>query len=643
MNRRDFLKTTGMAAAGGALADSQRPALAGAGQPDPGGSPDHGPVPGPQPNILFILVDELRFPSVFPAGVNSVDEFLARFMPNVHSLWQSGVKFGSHYTAASACSPSRGVLISGLYSQQSWLLQTIKTGLGLTRTSPTPPLNPAYPTYGKLLRAAGYQTPYVGKWHASIPTSDPSRLQVYGFNGLTYPDPDGANLQGTVGDHSSDPIYLNDQDISNQAVQYLSGRRTGDDPWCLTVGFVNPHDQQFFWAGTEFQTYNDMFAAAAPTKPILTYSTTPPIVSWDADPLKSPPPLGYPALPPNWESAASIKAKKPSLQYFARTFSDAIWGGVSDDTSQSGFTLQPYPNPNNVEKLLDTAIGVAPFRYWQRCLDSYTNVMSIVDQRIGEVLGALPKDVAQNTIIVFGSDHGDYAGAHGFVAGKVGSCYEEPFHIPLVVVDPSSRFVGDIETVRTGLTSSVDMLAMLVSLGYNGSRDWMTGRLAKIYGGRHDMVPMLRSASAPGRPYVLLATDEIVPGYFFFNDPPPHVVAIRTQTAKLGIYSKWNPLTGAIEPGSSEVEFYDYSTPEGIAELVSTPDDPRAAPMMDVLLNTLIPTELRAPLPGALGAAQDISKDLYLLFQAAFLNLPGTGTTPASDDLRNLLGFGQEF
>src|ERR1700709_502426 len=105
MNRRDFLRATGMAAAGGALADSRRPALAEAGQPDPGGSPGQRPVPGPQPNILFILVDELRFPSVFPAGVNSVDEFLLPFMPNVYSLWQRGVKFGSHYTAATACSP----------------------------------------------------------------------------------------------------------------------------------------------------------------------------------------------------------------------------------------------------------------------------------------------------------------------------------------------------------------------------------------------------------------------------------------------------------------------------------------------------------------------------------------------------------
>ena len=50
--------------------------------------------------------------------------------------------------------------------------------------------------------------------------------------------------------------------------------------------------------------------------------------------------------------------------------------------------------------------------------------MSIVDQRIGEIVSALPSDVVRNTIIIFASDHGEYAGAHGFVAGKVGSCYE---------------------------------------------------------------------------------------------------------------------------------------------------------------------------------------------------------------------------
>ena len=630
MDRRDFLKSAGVAAAGGALAGAGLNA-------QPSFAQTETPVPGPQPNILFILVDELRFPSVFPAGVSSVDEFLARFMPNVYSLWQSGVKFGSHYTAASACSPSRGVLISGLYSQQSWLLQTIKNGLGLAHRSPTPSLNPAYPTYGKLLREAGYQTPYIGKWHASLPSKNPAvRLQPYGFQGFTYPDPDGANLQATVGNESEG--YLNDQYITNQAVQYLGARQASDQPWCLTVGLVNPHDQQFFWAGTEFQTYNDMFPPSSTLQPLLSYSTekNKPIVSWDDDPLKAPPPLGYPTLPPNWESGATIQQSKPSTQFFARMFSDAVWGGVADDASQTGFTIAQYPGeaPN-------VGVGIAPYSYWQRNLDSYTNVMSIVDQRIGEVLGALPQDVAQNTVVIFGSDHGDYNGAHGFVAGKVGGVYEEPFHIPLIVVDPSGRFTGDIGTVRTELTSSVDMMAFLVSLGHNGSRSWMTGNLAEIYGSRHDMVSMLRSASAPGRPYVLLATDELVPGFYNFNDSPLHIVGLRTQTTKLGTYSKWNPLTGQIERGSTQTEFYDYSTPQGAAELVSTPSDPRAQPMLSTLLNDLIPNELRAPLPGAYGAAQTLSRDIYLLFQAGINNLTPDGFTGL--DLRNLLGFGAEF
>ncbi len=662
MERRDFLKSAGIVAAGGAL---------GAAGPGSWTGEDADRVPGPQPNILFVLVDELRFPSVFPSSITvtnpsqAVGDFLARYMPNVHGLWQSGVKFASHYTAASACSPARGVLISGLYSQQSWLLQTIKSGLGASGVSPTPPLNPVFPTYGKLLRRAGYATPYIGKWHVSIPhknpppsfenpSSDPELYEQYGFDGRSYPDPDGANLQGTVGDHNTyttssggvNGPYLNDQDISNQAVQYLSARRPEDAPWCLTVSFINPHDQQFFWAGTEFQTYNDLFASRPPFSPVLPYNVAPPgpVVDPNADPLKDPPPLGYPTLPPNWESAASIQANKPSLQAFVRTFSDAVWGGVAEDPGQSGFTVQPYPNPNNVPKLVNAGIGYAPYSYWQRCLDSYTNIMGIVDQRIGEVLAALPKDVAENTVIVFSADHGEYAGAHGFVAGKVGGCYEEPFHIPLIVVDPSGRFTGDIEAPRTGLTSSVDMLAFLVSLGYNGSRTWMTGELAEIYGQRHDMVSMLRSASAPGRPYVLLATDEIVPGYYFYDGPPPlHVAAVRTQDVKLGTYSTWNLVTGQIVPGSTEVEFYDYATMDGVLELANTPQDPRAKPLLDQLLNNLIPNELRAPLPGRYAAAQTISKKAYLLFQALIMNLPGTGGTSTADDLRNLLGIGQEF
>jgi hypothetical protein len=359
------------------------------------------------------------------------------------------------------------------------------------------------------------------------------------------------------------------------------------------------------------------------------------LVSWADDPLKTPPSFGYPAVPPNWESTATLQANKPSTHVLGQQAQAAVWGDIAQDPAQTDFTVQRYPITTE-----DIGVGVAPYSYWQRCLDSYTNVMTIVDQRIGEVVAALPADVAQNTVIVFASDHGEYAGAHGFVAGKILTCYEEAFHVPLVVVDPSGRFVGDIDTVRTELTSSVDMLNLLVGLGNNGGRGWLTGRLERIYGQRHDMVPMLRSASAPGRPYLLLASDELLPEKLIYNDAPLHMVGLRTASTKLGTYSKWTPATGEIVPGTTELESYDYSTPQGMAELLNNPNDPRTQPMLEALFNRLIPDELRAPLPGALALAQDLSRDAYLLVANQVLN---QGAADTRTTLRDVLGYGRPF
>jgi AraC-like DNA-binding protein len=160
----------------------------------------------------------------------------ARFMPNTYALWRRGVKFAGHYSASTACSPARGTLVNGLYSQQNWLLLTILDSPDVP-VSPQPALRPEFPTYGKLLREAGYQTPYIGKWHLSVPRRAPGRLDEYGFDGLTYPDPTGSNLQGTIGDEANG--YLNDADIATQAAKWLARRKPGEEPWCLTVGFVD--------------------------------------------------------------------------------------------------------------------------------------------------------------------------------------------------------------------------------------------------------------------------------------------------------------------------------------------------------------------------------------------------------------------
>ena len=301
-------------------------------------------------------------------------------------------------------------------------------------------------------------------------------------------------------------------------------------------------------------------------------------------------------------------------------FSELVWGGVSDDPKATAFTIAPYPF------VPDTfGIAYAPYHYWRRNLDSYTQIIQIVDERIGEVLSALPKAVADNTILVFTSDHGEYAGAHGFVSGKVGSLYDEAYHVPLIVVDPTGRFTGDIDVPRNGLTSSVDMLAMLVSLGFGGSREWMVGPLAELYGNRHDMLPMLRSARAAGRDHVLLATDEQAPGDLV-GTAKFHLLGLRTQDYKLGVYSEWKDGGTTIDRSTLETEFYDYGTAGGRLEVDNTPHDPRAARALKLLLDVLVPKEFRAPLPPGLRAPQTFSRTRYLAYSDALKNIDSTNT-----------------
>ncbi|MBV9038548.1 MAG: sulfatase-like hydrolase/transferase, partial [Acidobacteriaceae bacterium] len=413
-------------------------------------------------------------------------------------------------------------------------------------------------------------------------------------------------------------------------------------------GFVNPHDREFFPAGTEWVTYDNFLLDPTVNpeglKPVYYYADVNgqtyygPKVDWDTNMLKSPPPQGFPTVPPNWEDADSIAAKNLPTQTFFREFQQLIWGGIADDSSQTTPSVERYPIPRPA---VNFALGKFPYSYWQRGLDSYAQVMGIVDEQIARVIDAIPPDVLNNTVIMFASDHGEYSGAHGFAQGKMGTAYEEAWHVPLIVVDPSGRFTGDIDQIRTGLTSSIDLSTLLASIGNLGTRDWMTGNLATIYGNRHDMISMLKSASAPGRPYILFATDEVIPDYFNFNKAPTHILGLRTEDTKLGLYAKWLPLSAQIINSSIGLEFYDYSTTNGQLELENRSDDPRARAMKQELLNNLLANEMQQKLPGALGVQQELSKIAHLAFRE-FVALQQPGVWK-NGGLRQLLGMGGEF
>jgi arylsulfatase A-like enzyme len=487
------------------------------------------------PNILVIMVDQLRTPQWFSAGPTA-----AALMPNLARLRKGGVSFAGHYTASNDCTPARAALLTGLHTHQ--------TGCMITGGST---LDPGFPTWGTMLREQGYRTHWYGKWHLTHgdnlwdPHQDAGALEPYGFAGGTYPSPDGAPGQG----------WRVDPHIVTQFERWFEragSGGTGKKPWCTTVSFVNPHDVAWWYH------WSERFAAEAQ------------------------PPSVVGELPPNFETPEEMIARgKPRLQRSLQ------------DTAQASFGTVPYTGP----ELEQT---------WLPFLDLYLKLLGEVDNHIGAVLNALSSrpDIAANTVILFTSDHGEYGASHG-LRGKGGGAYEEAIRVPLIVRDLREQITRAPAHARTGLTSSVDVAPLLLDIS-TGSSSWRNDSHYSHIASRHDLAGMLSDPAAPGRPYVLHATDEIVTEFAvepYAANAPLHVVALRTSRAKYASYSDFTP--GTIKPltAGRETELYDYSTPQGRLELRNDAGRSPLEGKLRAQLRRAVRDELREPLPKRLKSA----------------------------------------
>lgn len=543
-----------------------------------------------QPNIVFLMVDELRFPRHFPGGITSSREFLGRYMPNVAALWDRGVKFNNHYTAATSCGPARAALVTGLYPHQQWNLIT-PPGDPTPGASLAPALLTGFPTYGKLMRRAGYRTPYVGKWHLCASPAAPGDpgsadyLEDYGFRGYTIPDVTGLPGQGM----EEDPI------MAGQAVHWLRRQKKGAKPFCLTVSLVNPHDKQFFWSGTEASLYRRLYEREGAT----------PLINFEPYPGEGKPrDYGYSALPRNWESAKQLAANKPGCQTFTREFSALVYGDAAERPTDK-FSFRDFPGISSFK------IAVAPFEYWRKSQDCYTQVMEMVDKEIGRVVRAIPRELRDDTIIILTSDHGEYAGAHGMLSGKEGTVYEECMKVPLIVVDPRGEYTGDEDIVRRGLTSSVDLLPLMVTIGHGGSREWMKGDYRAAYGDHLDLLPVLKRRSGRTRKYVWMSSDEMHAQSLNVGNAPRHVLGVRTEELKVASYTHWTE-DGRRLKGGRELESYDYDTPGGRWELDNFQCESGAARDLLRIMNK--ERRMAAPLPPRWQATSQRAKQIYLDF-----------------------------
>jgi arylsulfatase A len=185
--------------------------------------------PGRKPNIVFILADDL--------GINDLGCYGRKDQPtpNLDKLAKQGLRFTSAYAAASICSPTRAAILTGKAPAR----------LKLTTFLPGRPdavsqllLHPAIAqqlpgdarTIAELLRAAGYTSACIGKWHLGgkgAPPTDRGFDLYHPGKALTEP----SATEGGKGEY----------DLTRHAEKFIEDNKTR--PFFLYLAHNNPHVQ----------------------------------------------------------------------------------------------------------------------------------------------------------------------------------------------------------------------------------------------------------------------------------------------------------------------------------------------------------------------------------------------------------------
>lgn len=490
-----------------------------------------------RPNILLIMCDQYRYPclggpqAVFPAELDDILGFrgevdgsnpFAKFFPGLIRLRKNAVVLRNHTIASSACTPSRAVMFTGQYGTRTEVTQTD----GMFKSGDEPNFHwlkaDGIPTLGDWMRGAGYSTHYFGKWHLHHSSSS---LQSYGFSNweTCYPDPHGAspNNLGVYRDYGfADEAcsFLHRKGLALNYNYVASKAEDGSDspaedltdrPWLAVVSFTNPHD---------IATYPTVIAMALPsdadpgtvpapqtqslfgplTVPVQGDLSMPPVNGTMQVPLN---PLGFP------QDCATASATQdedlPANNKPDCHFDSAYKVGLTLSSVSAYGTLAPAGRDDGVrtEAGVDLALRFSiPFALYPdkdqaslQFLQFYGWTFSAVDPHIERVLKTLEESgQADNTIVIFTSDHGELGAAHGMMMEKWHIAYEEAVRVPMVVLMPEDRDGDGSMRQVDAVTSHADIVPTVLGLAGVGAAQ--REKIGRELSETHHPVPPLPGA-----------------------------------------------------------------------------------------------------------------------------------------------------
>ncbi len=390
------------------------------------------------PNILLITSDQQHWNTL---GVTNSKIST----PHLDRLCQEGTRFTRAYCNSPVCSPSRATLITGQYP--SWHgCWTI--GVKLPED---------VPTLGDTLQKAGYATSLIGKAHFQPLASDPEGGQVslecqptlrdlefwrdftgpwYGFEHIELARNHAD--ESHVGQHYA--LWLEEKGLSNWR-DYFDPFPEDDNA---------PYREHHWDLPQEFH-YTTWTAERSIANIESSVKADKPFFLWASFHDPHPPYL----VPAPWDTMYDPADMEPGTlmqgeldrmpPHFAQT--------QEEQPDFSPWRETPWANHGfHSHHIADAEL--------RKHIAVYYGMISFMDAQIGRILNSLDElGIAENTIVVFSTDHGHFLGQHGLIA-KGAFHYEDLLRLPFVV-----RWRGEVPAgaESSSLQSLIDLAPTFLS------------------------------------------------------------------------------------------------------------------------------------------------------------------------------------
>ncbi len=313
--------------------------------------------------------------------------------PNLDRLGREGAVLTNCHTVSAVCTPSRGCLMTGLYPHQHGAFTNNQ------------PLDRGVATWADMLRRGGYRTGYIGKWHLDGPPRP----------GFVHPD---------RGRGFADTRYMFNR---GHPKRMWDRPRLGEPGVSAEIG--DEHEYPTDWLTSRALDFLDQ-AGSDPDAPAS---------AGDRDPFALMLSIPDPHTP--------FRVREPYASMFnpADMPTPATWHDPN---------LPTWAQAHEAVWDADEGANLRKLRQWWA---AYLGMVACIDDNVGRLLDHLDvRGLADDTAVIFTSDHGEYLGEHGLMGKNL--MYRAAYHVPCLMRWPGGIGAG---TVVDAMVTQNDFAATL--------------------------------------------------------------------------------------------------------------------------------------------------------------------------------------